>query len=111
MFQRIANALVTRLLPDLREQIREVVAEERERDKKLVRELVGEMDDVLEKFNRVVAREAMRRSRAMKQTLDAQPGEATEPAPQLTGKDAIRARVAAMRAAPAGMIPRHQDVG
>lgn len=37
---------------------------------KRTRELISEMEDILEKFSRVVAREGMRRSRAMKQRLE-----------------------------------------
>lgn len=105
MLQRLSNAILTRLVPGLRTEITRIIAEERDHDKKLVRELVGEMEDVLEKFSRVVARQAMRRSRAMKAALDEDeqptPEAVPGPAAALTGKAAIRARLRA-----GGMLAR-----
>lgn len=69
MFGRIADAITTRLLPFVREAVREEIAAQDEKRRKDVRELVSEMEDVLEKFSRVVARQAKRRTRDMKDTL------------------------------------------
>lgn len=107
MIQRFLNALATRLRRDLRAEIRDAIEESRDADRKEVRALVAEMDDMLEKFNRMVARQAMRRSRETKAAAEsfdgATPDAAPAPAaPVLHGLDrkaALRARIAG-RAAP-----------
>lgn len=62
----VRNAVATQLRGIVQGEIEAA----RERDVKIVRELVQEMDDVLEKFTRVVAREAMRRSRDTKKAME-----------------------------------------
>lgn len=52
----------------------------RDAEKRQVRELIHEMEDVLEKFARVVAREAKRRARDMKATLHDEETPDAEPA-------------------------------
>ena len=57
MLNRLVNALATRVAAQLQPFVAAAVAEQRAADQKQVRELVAEMEDVLEKFSRVVARE------------------------------------------------------
>lgn len=66
MFGRLADALKTLLTPGWDAKLSS--------DRQQVRELIAEMEDILEKFSRVVAREAKRRQREIRTQLD-------EPAP------------------------------
>lgn len=70
---RIADAIRTLFTPSqtaLEQAVDAAVQRHAESERKEVRALIHEMEDVLEKFSRVVAREAKRRSRAMKAELD-----------------------------------------
>lgn len=101
MLNWLANALATRIqradnakVVDALKEIRE----EREAGRREVRALVGEMEDMLEKFSRVVARQAMRRSRAMKQALEEDSEQ--QPQPETTAAalpNDIRARKQELR--------------
>lgn len=69
----LANKVATRLglTPDaISSHVNSVMDARRDADAKHVRELIAEMDDTMEKFSRVVAREGMRRARAMKEAMD-----------------------------------------
>jgi hypothetical protein len=105
MLNRLVNALATRVAAQLQPFVAAAVAEQRAADQKQVRELVAEMEDVLEKFSRVVAREGMRRSREAKRLLEEQtiaaaaaPAAAAAAPAQLTAaerKSLLRQRLAA----------------
>lgn len=93
MFNRLGNALRTLLQPGWDDRLAA--------DRKQVRELIAEMEDVMERFSRVVAREGMRRTRRMKAELRERDGEASEPPPTPptppTPEDDVAARKAALR--------------
>lgn len=101
MLNWLVNAILTRLLPEISERIAQEIAAQRDKDAKQVRELIGEMEDVLEKFSRVVAREAMRRSREAKRVLDDHqtPPEQLPGAPMsVTTTESVAERKARLRA-------------
>lgn len=69
----LANAVAARLPRGEDERITAALQrldDAAQRQRKEARELIDEMDDVMERFHRVMAREAMRRSRAMKKNLE-----------------------------------------
>lgn len=69
MFGRIADTIVTRLLPHVRECVRKELDAREDAGRREVRELVREMEDVLEKLTLQAARESKRRSRAAKEAI------------------------------------------
>lgn len=69
MFGRIADAITTRLLPHMKAEIRAQLDARDEAGRREVRELVREMEDVLEKLTLQAARESKRRSREAKAAL------------------------------------------
>lgn len=96
MLNWLANALATRITRADTAKI-DAALEQLEKERKAarteVRALVAEMDDMLERFSRVVARQAMRRSRANKAALEEAdaaadaPPPAQETAPPLSAAD------------------------
>lgn len=70
MLNRLFNALATRAARDAAEIIAAKTRAERSAEAQHARELINEMEDVLEKFSRVVAREGMRRSREAKRLME-----------------------------------------
>lgn len=101
----VRNAVATQL----RGVVQAEIEAARERDTRLVRELVQEMDDVLEKFTRVVAREAMRRSRDTKKAMEDTGNGSQLPAPPVDRKQALRA---ALMGGGRGLImPLRTDAG
>ena len=74
MLNWLANAIATRIQMADRAAVQQLINDlvaEREEQRKSTRALIHEVEDVLEKFSRVVAREGMRRSRAAKAALEA----------------------------------------
>lgn len=103
--KRALDALLTLLKPTWDRRIHDLIAEiqtEREANRAEVRKLIHEMDDVLEKFSRVVARQAMRRKREMDEHLEekTEAAQAAQVAPGSTAplgskeyKDQLRRRI------------------
>lgn len=96
MFGRIADAVVTRLLPYVKESVREEIAHQDDTRRREVRELVREMEDVLEKLSLQAARQAKRRSRAAREQIDDEEsaaGATALPSPKpAMSKDQVRAQ-------------------
>ena len=98
MFGRIADAVVTRLLPHVRECVRKELDAREDAGRREVRELVREMEDVLEKLTLQAARESKRRSREAKAAIapieeEHQQLQPVEPMQQLpSGKAELYAR-------------------
>jgi len=101
MSNRLSNALRTLLQPGWDAELR--------RDRQTVRELIAEMEDVLEKFSRVVARQGMRRSRAMKRAMKEREMAPPPPPPAAPPVDDVAARKAELRRR-VGLRARGADV-
>lgn len=111
MFNWLANRLATRLQREYdakllaaiqhAEEETEKATQQRDALKREQRALVSEMEDMLEKFSRVVARQAMRRTRAMKQALVEEEDPPTQQQTEVvaadprTRKSQLRAQLAA----------------
>lgn len=103
MINRFVNAIATLLGRDMDarvDKLMQQLRDEREKQKKEHRALVDEVEDLLEKWHRVIARTAMRRSREMKQALEEEQQQEQEPQNQHSheGGGDIGDRKAALRA-------------
>lgn len=88
MFGRILDAVARRLEPAVQQAVRdefEARADSLEHD---ARRICDEMNDVLEKFSRVVAREAKRKTREAKAALEEAGGDASADPTQATADGA-----------------------
>lgn len=78
----------------MKEAVREELDAREDEGRKLVRQQIQEMDDVCEKFARVVARQTARMNREAKAALERTDNGAVQEGPQLAGKAGLRARLA-----------------
>lgn len=93
---RLKSALRTLILGDWDRELRERRAEldlQAAADRKQVRELTAELEDALEKYGRLLAREAKRRNREAKQHLE----EIDSPAQLTLGEPDVQTRKSQLR--------------
>ena len=98
MLGRLLDALTTRLEPRIAAAVRAAWDSRRDEERREVRTLISDMEDVLEKFSRVVARQAKRRARDMQDALDEETRPVEPASPELdarTRKRLLRSRLAA----------------